>query len=124
MILHEMKVANGLHTRFSSGYTVVASKAVSRHRGGVALVWREGNTYEVKETKLFGPNVLTFQLVTGADRYYVVGCYIPPSDRTTLDDVRTAWGHCPSGCRPYSLAISMSTWNPLGMKGARRLLSR
>jgi len=99
-VLQATKVANGLHICFSSGYSVIASKAISRHRRGVALVWREGNAYEVEETRFYGPNVMTFQLVTGADQYYVVRCYIPPFNRTTLDDVRTAWGHCPSGARP------------------------
>jgi len=67
------------------------------------LVWKDDEAYKVKETKVWGPNVLTFQLVTGRHQYYVVGCYIPPSDLATLDDIQKAWNHCPSGARPLLL---------------------
>ena len=36
----------------------------------------------------------------GADRYYCVGCYIPLSDLTTLEDVKKAWLNCSKGGRP------------------------
>ena len=99
-ILQETKVMDGLHTRFSSGYNVIATSAPSVRQGGVALVWKDGDAYEVEETRTWGPNVLAFQLVTGRHRYYVVGCYIPPSDLSALEDVRRAWSQCPSGARP------------------------
>ena len=52
-----------------------------------ALCWKEVETYELEETKFYGPNVVSFRLITGGCNYYVVGCYIPPSDdeETTLD---------------------------------------
>ena len=52
-----------------------------------ALCWKEVETYELEETKFYGPNVVSFRLITGRCNYYVVGCYIPPSDdeETTLD---------------------------------------
>jgi len=83
-VVQETKIPDGKHTRFSSGYNVFATNAPSKHQRGVALIWREGRNdlYEVEETRRYGPNVLAFQLVMGADRYYVIGCYIPPSDRT------------------------------------------
>ena len=45
-----------------------------------------------------GPNVISFQLVTWADRFYIVGCYIPPSDINALEDVAKAWQQCPKDC--------------------------
>ena len=57
----------------------------------------------MEETTKFGPNVIAFQLVTGEDRFYVVGAYIPPSDLKTLDDVRSAWANCPKKCKPIVL---------------------
>ena len=52
----------------------------------------------MEETKIWGPNVVTFELVMGKDRYYVVGGYIPPSDLTSLEHVMNAWDQCPKGC--------------------------
>ena len=46
---------------------------------GVALLWEESELYESEEAKARGPNVITFELMTGTDRYSVVGGYIPPS---------------------------------------------
>jgi hypothetical protein len=43
--------------------------------------------YDIKEVELHGPNVLSFQLVSGAMRWYIVGCYILPNDLTTLTHV-------------------------------------
>jgi hypothetical protein len=36
----------------------------------------------------------------GAIRFYVVGCYIPPSDLETLTDIKQAWQTCPTGAHP------------------------
>ena len=45
----------------------------------------------------FGPNVLGFQLATGARRWYIVGVYIAPEDMETMKRVVAAirkkpWG--------------------------------
>jgi hypothetical protein len=50
-----------------------------------------------------GPNVLSFQLILGATRWYIVGCYIPPTNLTTLMHVDEAWRACPKGCHPILL---------------------
>ena len=96
-VLQKTRLPAGRYTRFSNGYAIVATPAPSHHQGGVALVWRDGEAYEVEEHKVYGPNVLAFELVTGVDRYYCVGAYIPPSDLTALDDVKRAWSTCPKG---------------------------
>ena len=44
-------------------------------------------------------NVITFEMVTAEVRWYVVGCYIPPSDLSTLDAVRGAVQQMPDGCQ-------------------------
>ena len=46
------------------------------------------------------PGVMTFHLRTGTARYYVIGCYIAPTDTSTVADVRAAWEARPKGCRP------------------------
>ena len=37
-ILQETKITDGVYTRASAGYRVVATDAPSRHRGGIAIV--------------------------------------------------------------------------------------
>ena len=54
----------------------------------------------MEETKIRAPNVLTFELVMGKDRYYAVGRYIPPSDSISLEHVTNAWNQCPKGYVP------------------------
>ena len=69
----------------------------------VAFCWRKSTDFEVEETRAWGPNVMTSQLVTGRNRFYVVGGYIPPSDLTTLAQIQKAWDQCPKGCIPLFL---------------------
>jgi hypothetical protein len=72
----------------------------------MCLSW-DGNltdfTTSAVKVELCGLNVLSFQLVTGAARYYIVGCYIPPNDLTTLTHIKQAWTACPKGCLPIVL---------------------
>ena len=92
ILLTETKLTQGIYARRSSGYTVLATEAASPHQGGVALCVKESgdNLFEVEGTTLHGPNVIAFHLETGCKRYYIVGAYILPADRTTIDDVRAA----------------------------------
>ena len=102
-VLLETKLTKGVYTRWSSGYNVRATHAPSAWQGGISLFWRASDLYEVKEVELQGPNVLSFQLVSGATRYYIVGCYIPPNNLTTLTHIEQAWMACPKGCLPIML---------------------
>ena len=95
-VLQETKLTGGIYTRRSSDYNIVASEASSDRQGGVALCWKESRLFEVEETKFFGPNVVAFRLLTGRSGFYVVGCYIPPSDLLTLQQIESAWDQCPN----------------------------
>jgi hypothetical protein len=99
-ILMETKGTGGIHTRHSSGYSVVASDAPSAHQGGIAFFWRANKTYEVKDWRIRGPNVLSFVIVTGSQRFYIVGCYILPTNLNTLPQVKQALNECPKGHTP------------------------
>ena len=79
-LLTEVKVTGEAYTRYSHGYNVKASKASSAHCGGVALCWRDSDIYQVEGTHIHGPNVISFELVTGHRRWLVIGAYIPPSE--------------------------------------------
>ena len=38
---------------------------------------------------------------SGTTRYYIVGCYIPPNDKTTLTHIEQAWMACLKGFLPF-----------------------
>ncbi len=78
-VLTEMKITDDCYPHFMSRFKVLLSKAAKQHQGGIALLWRENHPgVEVKATQILTPNLLTFQLVTGNERYYCMGVYIPP----------------------------------------------
>ena len=67
-------------------------------------MWREGHPgVEVEAARILTPNLLTFQLATGDERYYCMGAYIPPNDIMGVEDLRSAWDACPDGCIPIVL---------------------
>jgi hypothetical protein len=102
-ILLETKLTKGVYTHWSSGYNVQSTHTPSKWQGGISLFWRTSERYEIEEVELRGPNVLSFQLVLGAMRWYIVGCYILPTNLTTLMHVDEAWRACPKGCLPILL---------------------
>ena len=59
-ILHETILTDGLYTRGSAGYNVIATDAPSRHRGGVALFYRSTPHFVVEAMERCGPNVMGF----------------------------------------------------------------
>ena len=90
-LLQETKVTDNRHTRLTSGYSVYCTTAPSAQQGGIALLWDTAHRdFEVEGLVERTPNVLTFQLVTGRARYYIVGCYIPPTDLGGIEHVRAA----------------------------------
>ena len=104
-VLTETKLTDDRYPKFVQGYHVIASRATSPQQGGVALLWRDSEEWGflVEAATVISPNVLTFQLVTGGVRFYVMGAYIPPADTTGVDDLRAAWDKCPANCHPLLL---------------------
>jgi len=88
--LTETKLTDGIYTRFSSDYHVLATNAASRTQGGVALVYRDSPYWQVESAVLHGPNVISAEIVSGNKRYGIVGAYIPPKDSTTSVHVTAA----------------------------------
>jgi hypothetical protein len=64
--LLEAKLTGGIYTRHSSGYDVLASNAMSSSSGGIALFWRGNISYEVEETRIWGPIIISLHLMTGS----------------------------------------------------------
>ena len=78
--------------------------APSPQHGGLALLSVDDHEdFKVEAARFRTSNVLTLQLATGRTRYYVVGCYIAPTDTETAEHVRAALRDCPHGCIPVLL---------------------
>ena len=96
-VFQETKCTNGVYTRASARYRVVATDAPSRHCGGIALFYREGADFAIEEVRPYGPNVIRFEVVTGRRRWYIIGCYLAPDDARTIERVVTALSDQPRG---------------------------
>ena len=77
-IFQETKCTEGIYTRESAGYRVVVTDAPSRHRGGLALFYRPSPLFEVEAVWEYGPNVLIFEVATGAWLWFIIGSYLAP----------------------------------------------
>ena len=86
-IFQEKKCTDGIYTRNSAGYSVVATDGPSRHRGGVTIFYRPLTPFAVEAVHQFGPNVVSFHMVTGARRWYIICCYLAPNDTSTIESV-------------------------------------
>ena len=96
-ILQETKLTNRIYTRGSAGYSVVTTDAPSRHRGSVAIFHRTAPHFAVEAVQKYRQNVIGFQLATGAQRWYIVGCYLAPNDTLTIERVVEALRDRPKG---------------------------
>ena len=63
----------------------------------MALFYRPLEEFAVEEVRDYGPNVISFEVVTGRRRWYIIGCYIAPDDARTIERVVTALGDQPRG---------------------------
>ena len=91
-ILQETKLTYGVYTRRSAGYNVIAMDVPSRNRGGVVLFYRSTPHFVVEAVERCGPNVMVFQVETGERRWHIVGAYIAPEDKGTMETVIAAIG--------------------------------
>jgi hypothetical protein len=86
----------------------VSSDLIKRNepttRGGGALLWEEGHKdFEFNAVNIVSLNPLMFQLVTGEDRYFVMGAHIPPANMMGVDDLPNAWAARPTNNKPLLL---------------------
>ena len=88
---------DGIYTRGSAGYSGVATDAPIRHRGRVSVFHRPAPHFLMEAVQKFGPNIVDFQLVTRARRWYTVGCYLAPDDTSTIERVVEALKGRPKG---------------------------
>ena len=86
-----------IYTRRSVGYDIVATDAPSRHRSGVTIFHRPAPHFAVELVQQFGPNVIGFQLATGAQQWCIVGCHLAPDETLTIERVVKALRERPKG---------------------------
>ena len=91
-VFQEMKCRDGIYTRESAVYCVVATDALSQHCGGVALIYRPSSLFAVEAVRDYGPNMLSFEVATGGRRWYIIGCYFAPDNARTIERVVTVLG--------------------------------
>ena len=72
-IFQEEKITNGVYTRGSAGYSVIAMDATSRHHSRVAVFYRLSPIFVVEAVHQFGPNFVGFQLEMREHQWYIVG---------------------------------------------------
>ena len=81
-VLQETKIAQAKFApRRYKGFTIRVAPTSGQNCGGVALAVRENSLFRVENERVVGPNVISFEMVVAEDeRWFVVGCYLPPSD--------------------------------------------
>ena len=82
-VLQETKIAKAKFApRRAEGYTIRVAPTSGRNCGGVALAVRENSLFRTENERIVGPNVISFEMVVARnERWFVVGCYLPPSDK-------------------------------------------
>jgi hypothetical protein len=69
-VLTEMKITVYRYPKYASGYKIISLKAMSHKQRGIALVWKDGHdSFEVQAARVVTPNLLTFQLAMGYERF-------------------------------------------------------
>ena len=96
-IFQEKKVTDRIYTHGSDGYIVVATDALSRHCGRVAVFHRPAQHFTVEAVQQLGPNIVGFQLAKGERRWYIVECYLSPENNSMIESVVAALKERPRG---------------------------
>ena len=67
------------------------------HSGSVAVFFYTAENFSVESLCLHGPNVVSFQLVSSGQRWYIVELYLAPDDALTIEVVISAIRQRPCG---------------------------
>ena len=92
-VFQDTKLTEVIYTRRLAGYRAVATPALSRHQGGVALLYWESPAFAFEVIRQFGANAIAFHLATGEGHWNIVGCYLAPGDGMTIQDVEAAMAY-------------------------------
>ena len=70
-----------------SRYSVLAADTPIRHRGKVAVFYRQSLRYAVEAVQKFEPNIFIFHLATGERQWYIVRFYLAPNNISMIESV-------------------------------------
>ena len=93
-ILQETNLIDRIHMCYGSGYLVWETEVDSRHWGGG---WKQEAVWQVEGVENYGPDVVSFLLMLGVCRCYVVGAYVPPNYIATVHQVEQVLVANPNG---------------------------
>ena len=125
-VVQEVKLKNPKFApRTGFGYQIHTTAAGTGNCGGISLLVRENGPFSVEEVKVWGENVLSFQLQVGEeeeDRWHCVGAYFPPSDKEGKAQrlMTAAVKAQPKGARLMVLGdLNADLDSPMGQTGGR-----
>ena len=88
-VFQKKNFMKGIYMRVSGGYWVVVNTALILYCGGGTPFYQKVEHFTLEAFRLQGPNVISFQLETGGQRWHVGGFYIASDNALTIDDVIT-----------------------------------
>jgi exonuclease III len=94
--LTKTKLISDPYPTKAHGYNVIATQAKSHHQGRGALLYQATNKcFTLEVTCTFGPNVIQTTLVSGNQRWTMIGTYIPQSEinNSTINYIQLATRH-------------------------------
>ena len=100
-LLQDTKITDRVCVWESEVFCVIALDAPRHHRQGMALVYKYSLQFAVDYHQQRGPNVISFQLVMGEQRWHVFSCYLVPHDTSTLERVIAEISHRPRGANLF-----------------------
>ena len=68
-----------------------------RNRGNIAIILREEVGWKIEDLENFRLNVVSFTIIVGRKRWYVVGVYVSPNNQPTVYQVEQALAGDPAG---------------------------
>ena len=84
-IYRETKVTGEKCTQEFEGHRFIEADVKIPHRGGITVFYREAEQFALEALHLHGPNEFSFQMVSGGQRWNIVGCYITPDGALTIE---------------------------------------
>jgi hypothetical protein len=80
----------------------------------VALFYRESDFFSVESVRKWGPNVISFILVMGAQQFGFIGGYVPPDDSTTIQFIQRAMEYQTEGMPVFLMGdLNANLHNPV-----------
>ena len=96
-VLQDTNITYRLHIRDSEGYHALAADILSRHHGGVDILYRDVTHFQVKVYHPHGTNVAILQMVYDGRLWFVLGCYLAQDNASMIEIIKLAINQIPSG---------------------------